>query len=168
MKKMILMLLLGLNANADELIVDDSIYDVNIALNEETVQCLVGDYSASSLKIVVPDIIFYANLDHTSAGAPGPCITAGFCKASKDESDFTFPSATDYRLPIFQDILKPTEKIKMRVLKKEEMSISKNGCRRLYSETISAVVRGVVFSHYASMPLAEISKEKCELLKGAL
>jgi hypothetical protein len=146
-------------ATASETVISDTTTEIELDLNTETVQCLVGDYGANSLKIVVPQIKHLAYLDHTSRGAPGPCINAGFCKSSPDST--RLGQTTDYRLPALHDVNKPTEIVQLRVVKKEVADISNGRCVRGYKEEVSATVRGTQFYHQAQIPLASLPLDQC-------
>ncbi len=140
------------------IIVGDQTYTVDVALNPQTVLCLTGDYGANSFKIAVPQIDDLTFLDHTSPGAPGPCINAGLCKTK----DKPWGSTTDDRFSIFHDLHKPEETAKIRVVRKEVLHLSGGRCVRNYMEHVSSTIRGVVFQHVASLPLAETSIENCK------
>jgi len=146
-------------ANAKETLISDRTTEIKLDLNTETVQCLVGDYGASSLKIVVPQIKHLAYLDHTSRGAPGPCINAGVCQSTPDAQGLS--QTTDYRLPLFHDSSKPTETVQLRVVKSEVAEISNSQCVRGYKEVVTATVRGVSFYHAARIPLASLPLDQC-------
>ncbi len=141
-----------------EVIIADETYTVDIQLNPQTVLCLVGDYGANSFKIAVPQIADFTYLDHTSPGAPGPCINAGFCK-SKDQPDWG--ATSDDRFAIFHDLTKPMEVAQIRVVRKEILRREGTVCIRNYVEHLSSTIRGTVFQHVASMPLSEAKPEDC-------
>ncbi len=141
-----------------EVIIADQSYAVEVELNRQTVLCLVGDYGANSFKITVPQIEDFTYLDHTSPGAPGPCINAGFCK-SKEQPHWG--ATTDDRFAIFHDLTKPTEVAQIRVVRKETFHREGTACLRTYVEHLSSTIRGTVFQHAASMPLSEAKPEDC-------
>lgn len=135
----------------------DRVEEFAVELNPKTVLCLVGDYSASSLKIAIPQIKHYTRLDHTSRGAPGPCINAGRCNGKF--------GTTDSRLPLFHDVNKPEEEIKLRVIHEEFVSMNPDlSCTRVYRERLSSIIRGVPFYHEASLRLADGTPEVCQAL----
>lgn len=138
-------------------IISDETYDINITMNPTTVQCLVGDYSASSLKIVVPELKWYTSLDHTSTGAAGPCITAGACNGS-------FGSGKDSRLPLLTDATRPFEDIKLRVVKSEvfQRIPENNICSHTYLEEVSSTIRGIDFKHQRSIELSTLDLAHCK------
>lgn len=139
------------------LTISDQVVDLTVELNPKTVLCLIGDYSASSFKIAIPAIKHYTRLDHTSRGAPGPCINAGRCNGKWGR--------TDSRLSEFHDVNKPTEDIKLRVIAEEVITfVSANQCVRVYRERLSSIIRGVPFYHEASLQLADVSLETCNAL----
>ncbi len=147
-------------AESKDVLIDDQTYTVDVALNKNTVLCLQGDYGANSFKIAVPQIDDLTFLDHTSPGAPGPCINAGFCKTK----DLPFMGATtDDRFPIFHDLLNPIEMAQVRVIRKEVLTPTTDGrCLRTYVEHISSTIRGTLFQHEAHLPLAELKIENCQ------
>jgi len=146
-------------ANAKETVISDRTSEIELDLNTETVQCLVGDYGANSLKIVVPQIKHLAYLDHTSRGAPGPCINAGICQSTPGGQ--RLGETTDYRLPLFHEASKPTETVQLRVVKSEVAEVSNSQCVRGYREVVTTTVRGVSFSHAAQIPLASLPLDQC-------
>ena len=147
----------GLQTPDKEIIISDRTHRLEVALNTATVLCLTGDYGAHSFKIAVPEINDITYLDHTSPGAPGPCINAGFCK-NKEQP---WGASKDERFPIFHDVQKPTEMVDIRVIRKELLQIAEGRCLRTYMEQISSTIRGTLFQHYAHMPLAETKLEDC-------
>ncbi len=156
---------ISINVQAKEIVIDDTVHEIEVQLSEDTVQCLVGDYGASSFKIVIPDIHYLARLDHTSKGSSGPCINAGYCSTQSNNSSGIFrPGDKDYRFSLFHNTAKPTEIVNLRVVKKEEMVISNNICTRNYSETITAKIRGTDFKHFASVALAPLSVKACQAM----
>lgn len=161
-KIIILSLLLNTTITlAKEIVISDETTKLVVPLNEKTVQCLIGDYGASSFKIVVPQIKELTYLDHTSRGAPGPCINAGPCMVKSDGT--FFPGGEfDNRFPIFHDALKPTEEIQLRVIKKEKSENNQGQCIREYIEIVTSTIRGVEFSHERLMPLATLPATECD------
>lgn len=147
--------------DAKEVVIGDDTYERTVDLNDETVICLQGDYSATSFKIAVPAIDDITYLDHTSPGAPGPCINAGFCRKTED-AQFSFGSTTDFRFPLFHDVSKPKEAVQIRVIRKEVSQVYGGKCHRYYMEHISATIRGTLFQHVASMPLSSGAAEMCD------
>jgi hypothetical protein len=143
--------LIAFNAQAKDILISDQTYNLEVKLDKNSVKCLVGDYGASSLKIVVPEIRYFANLDHTSEGSGGPCINAGRCNQGNKDSRFS----------ILHDLARPTEQIKLRVLKTENYEIIDDACQRSYHEKISSNVRGTDFIHFASAELATLDKKFC-------
>jgi hypothetical protein len=141
-----------------EVILSDQTYTMTVALNPRTVLCLEGDYGARSFKIAVPEIDDVTFLDHTSPGAPGPCINAGFCK----NKDVAWGAETDERFPIFHDLTKPTEVAEIRVIRKEVLSLTATSCLRTYVEHISSTIRGTEFRHMATLPLSEGPLSDCQ------
>ncbi len=66
-------------------------------------------------------------------------------------------------MAIFHDKDKPCELINLRV-KKEEIIVAgleTKECTHIYRESLSAIVRGVPFSHHVSMDLAPIDAASC-------
>lgn len=141
------------------LVISQLDHSILVDLNAKTAQCLVGDYGSSHLKIVVPQLKKIARLDHTSRGAPGPCITAGACDS---RNQIGLP--TDSRLPILIDLKNPQETITVNVLMQEVYILNplQKSCERIYQEIVTSKVRGIDFKHQASMPLASMSYDVCE------
>lgn len=138
-------------------VISDYTYDLAIDLNDKTVQCLIGDYGASSLKVVIPDLKELTNLDHTSRGAAGPCVTAGFCNQMH-----VFPP-TDTRLSSLITPSKPSENIKLRVVMSEVFFADIQGkrCGHFYREEVSTIIRGIPFNHVREIALAKVELADC-------
>ncbi len=149
------------NSNTKEVVIEDNTYDLDVDLNEKTVLCLKGDYTAPSFKIAIPGINNITYLDHTSPGAPGPCINAGYCR-EKEGDAFAWGALVDFRFPIFHDLNKPIENVQIRVIRKEVLILTENKrCLRYYVEAVSSTIRGTLFQHEASIPLASGPAEMC-------
>ncbi len=159
MKTVLLFLLATLSlqiSQAKEVVISDETYDVNIAMNPSTVKCLIGDYSASSLKIIIPDLKWMTSLDHTSGDSGGPCVTAGFCNGP-------IGAGVDTRLPLLTDVTKPFEDIKVRVLKTEVWTAhpGSNRCNHIYVEKVTTTIRGIDFAHTRQIGLSEVELKNC-------
>lgn len=159
MKSVLLFILTTLSLHitqAKEVVISDETYDINIAMNPATVKCLIGDYSASSLKVVIPDLKWMTSLDHTSGDSGGPCVTAGWCNGN-------FGSMTDTRLPLLTDETKPFEDIKVRVLKTEVWTAypESNRCNHVYVEKVTTTIRGIDFAHTRQLGLSEVELKNC-------
>lgn len=156
-KLLIFNVFLAFSAQEKETIISDTLHDMEVELNPQTVLCLIGDYGATSFKIAVQEINDITYLDHTSPGAPGPCINAGYCQDSNG-----LLTEKDFRFPIFHDISKPKEKIQIRLVRKEVNQVMGTQCVRRYIEELSSTIRGTQFFHLASLPLATLNSNQCQ------
>ncbi len=159
-----ILLLAGSLANAEDqemvdLLLDHSDTEMELALNESTVRCLVGDYGASSLKISVPQLRDVTIFRHTTTGEVLPCINAGRCKifperSGKSPSDILDPS-------------RPTEKVSVSVDRYERLYLNhKNkSCQRSILERVFTRVRGMDFRHEDSGFLGNTNYDVCLKLK---
>lgn len=135
---------------------------LTLNLNEQTVRCLVGDYSSESLKISVPELKGITRFPQTTRGETAPCINAGSCLFGKT------PDGRRLQPALILDPAKPTEDVEVTIVLKEELSISheERRCDRSLREYVSATVRGLEFKHADGAYLGELDYETCLKMAG--
>lgn len=136
-------------------------HDLEIALDETTVRCLVGDYGASSLKISVPELRDLTVFDHTTAGETEPCINAGMC-ATKFNGN---RGLTPRMILRFEE---PTEEVSMTVVLTETLTINvvHKDCYKRLSEKVNSKVRGLQFAHEDGEQSVEVDYQTCRYQVG--
>lgn len=141
-----------------EMTLKDEVVQLNLALNAETVRCLVGDYGASSLKISVPSLKYYTVFSHTTEGETLPCINAGFC------GDTPLGRGNPERVPeTIIDVKNPFQLTDLRIVLTETLTLDHAGktCTRTLNEHVSATVRGMDFQHHAGAGIGTMKYETC-------
>lgn len=127
---------------------------LTLELNAQTVRCLIGDYGASSLKISVADLKGYALFRQTTVGETEPCINAGRCTAELSPEKVI-------------DATKPNENVNIKIALFEILNISHSHktCSRGLREDISAVVRGLAFTHSDGGGIGDLPYDICVKMK---
>jgi hypothetical protein len=130
---------------------------LTIALNNESVRCLIGDYGASSLKISLPELKGLTVFPQTTRGETDPCINAGVCKFGKA------PDGRPLSPELVIDSNRPTEDIQVTVVLTENLYIDHTAktCSRSLSETISSPVRGLNFAHEDGASIGDLPYDVC-------
>ena len=131
-------------------VLKDTVTDVAIVLNKDTVFCTERGYGTVQLKISVPDLDWLAHFDHRVVGETLPCITGGQCSDRLNPG--TIVGSDD-----------PIEVAPVRVTLSEHLTINDQAksCKSLLDERIQASIRGRVFTHYKVGDLKEVDYEKC-------
>ncbi len=119
-----------------ETVLQDATTPMTIVLDESTVRCSAADYSATFLKVLIPQIAEVTLLDHTNAGAPAPCIAAGPCTETMSPASIVDPQ-------------RATEAIELRVLRTEVTAVDhdQRTCHVSLREELFTTIRGVAFYH---------------------
>jgi hypothetical protein len=117
-------------------VVSDVTTPFTIALDDTTVLCSSADYSATFLKVLIPQIASVTVFDHTNSGAGEPCMAAGQC------SDTLNPS-------VLIDASRPDEDIMLRVVRTRTLTIDYDAktCAAKLVEELHTAIRGIVFYH---------------------
>ena len=116
------------------------VYDVStpldVLLDASTVLCSSADYSATFLKILIPQIADLTVFDHRNAGASAPCIAAGACSAVLGPANIIDPA-------------QPDDTISLRVLRTQHYAIDHDAatCTTWLREELFTTIRGVAFYH---------------------
>jgi hypothetical protein len=125
---------------------------MTIVLDASTVLCSSADYSATFLKVLIPQIASVTVFDHTNAGAGAPCIAAGQC------SETLFPD-------MLIDTGKPDEDISLRVVRTRTLAIDHDAktCAASLVEELHTTIRGVSFYHErdGALPGPAVSYADC-------
>lgn len=128
-----------------EILISDRTVQLNLQLNDQTVRCLKGDYSAVSLKISVPELKKHTVFSQTTAGEVEPCINAGSCRqfiGTKRERSGLEPGQ-------IIDPNKPEELVDVNIKLSKSLYIDHvaKSCTITLREDITAQVRGLEFFH---------------------
>jgi hypothetical protein len=131
---------------------------LTIQLNDKTVRCLQGDYSANSLKISVPELRPLTHFRQTTRGETEPCINAGYCAPLGNLAPAMILNSS-----------KPQEEVSVTIVLKEVLNLDhdEKTCSRQLIETIDAPVRGLNFAHQDGVWLGDTDYEACLKLKAA-
>ncbi|MGZ3722576.1 MAG: hypothetical protein ACXVA9_06580 [Bdellovibrionales bacterium] len=134
-----------------------TVVPLTVELNKDTVRCLLGDYSSTSLKISVPELKGSTAFPQTTAGETAPCINAGSCRFGKT------PDGRRLDPSLIIDANKPTEDIQITVVLNEVLYINhdKQTCDRSLSERIDSTVRGIKFAHQDGASLGALEYDVC-------
>lgn len=134
---------------------------MEIALNKETVRCLVGDYGARSLKISIEELMGLTVFRHTTRGETLPCINAGACSHESD------PNGEGLKPEMILDETRPTEIVQMTIVLKEVLTLhhQEKICTRGLEETVSSHVRGLDFKHWDGAQIGHLEWDVCLKMK---
>jgi hypothetical protein len=142
--------LLGLASSASaavdtrEELVHETTTSVELELTPETVICSHADYSASFLKVLIPELASITLLDHQNTDAGAPCVAAGECAPFGDHAPSDILDEAD-----------TTETVDIKVLatRLDEIDHDARTCTTTLRERIDLEIRGVPFAHerYASL-----------------
>ena len=136
-----------------ERILKDTTTWIALSLNAETVFCSAIGYSASFLKVSVPDLDWLAHFDHRADTLGLPCAAAGQC------TDLLDPETILQSRP-------GVEPVALRVILTEVLSVDLEGqrCQRWLREEVQAVVRGVPLRHRVQGEPEDVPFETCRAL----
>lgn len=143
-------LVLGLASSAGaavesrEELVHETTTSVELLLTPETVICSHADYSASFLKVLIPQLAGITLLDHQNTDAGAPCVAAGECEPFGDHAP--------------DDILDPadtseTVDIRVRAKRVDDIDHEAQTCTTSLRERVDLEIRGVRFAHERWAPL---------------
>jgi hypothetical protein len=143
-------LLLGLASNASaavetrEELVHETTTTVELALTPETVICSHADYSATFLKVLIPQLASLTLLDHQNTDAGAPCVAAGECAPFGDHAPADILDEADTTEPV---------DVTVRATRVNEIDHEAQTCTTSLIERVDVVIRGVSFGHerYASL-----------------
>lgn len=139
-------------AEIREQIVSETSTEIEVKLNHDTVLCSQADYSASFLKILIPQLKDLTVFDHRNFGAGAPCVAAGMCA----------PFGQSGPLDILNEE-KPTEKIKVNVVLTRVFNLNKEKqtCHVSLKEEVTTTVRGIKFFHNRNGSIGERLFDDC-------
>ncbi|HUS67014.1 MAG TPA: MYXO-CTERM sorting domain-containing protein [Kofleriaceae bacterium] len=143
-------LVLGLAANASaavesrEELVHETTTSVDLELTPETVICSHADYSATFLKVLIPQLASITLLDHQNTDAGAPCVAAGECAPFGDHAPADILDGAD---------TSETVDITVRAIRMDDIDHDAQTCTTTLKERVDLVIRGVPFAHerYASL-----------------
>lgn len=128
-------------------IVRDQTTVARVDLNSKTVKCSAADYSRPLLKVLVPALAELTVLNHRNTREGAPCIAAGPCGEIGP-----------------QDILRRgdgVDEVPIRVVLKKVAELDGGVCRVSLLETVTAVIRGVPFTHERWQAVADREAPDC-------
>lgn len=128
----------------------DQTTTIALSLNSETVFCSALGYSASFLKVSVPDLDWLAHFNHRVEASGLPCAAAGEC------SEANSPEAVLASNPSLA-------MVPMRVVLTEHLDIdpAAHTCKRQLVETVTVQLNGRVLRHSAQDEFTDYPFEKC-------
>ena len=143
-------LVLGLAANASaavesrEELVHETTTSVDLELTPDTVICSHADYSATFLKVLIPQLASITLLDHQNTDAGAPCVAAGECAPFGDHAPADILDDAD---------TSETVDITVRAIRMDDIDHDAQTCTTTLKERVDLVIRGVPFAHerYASL-----------------
>ena len=130
--------------------VRDLTHSMNVVLDESTVLCSAADYSATFLKVLIPQIADVTLFDHRNAGVDAPCIAAGAC------TDALSPAT-------ILDSCHPNEQIDVNVALISEYHIDhdQKTCAVSLVERINTEIRGIRFFHTRGGDISSRTYQDC-------
>lgn len=137
-------LVLGLASSAGaavetrEELVHETTTSVDLELTPETVICSHADYSASFLKVLIPELASITLLDHQNADAGAPCVAAGECAPFGDHAPSDILDEAD---------TSETVDITVRAMRVDDIDHEAQTCSTTLRERVDLVIRGVPFAH---------------------
>ena len=150
MKKLMILAVMMMSASAfagARVILKDS-EKMKAEVSKETVLCSAVGYGAEELKINIVALDSWTILDHSNSrfgDSRGlPCLTAGYCKQSWNESELTIDS-----------VLQKNPRVETIVVHREITEIREVGtnaqdekvCYRNLTEQLDTVIGGIPFTH---------------------
>ena len=137
-------LVLGLASSAGaavesrEELVHETTTSVDLLLTPETVICSHADYSATFLKVLIPQLASITLLDHQNTDAGAPCVAAGECAPFGDHAPSDILDEAD---------TSETVDIRVRATRLEEIDHEAQTCTTALRERVDLEIRGVRFAH---------------------
>jgi len=133
-----------------ETVVHDTTTPVQVALDPQTVLCSAADYSATFLKVLIPDLARLTLLDHQNLGAGAPCVAAGVCEPGRMPEDVIDPA-------------RPTETVDVHVqaVRRDVADVDAQTCTTTLIERVDVDIRGITFRHERQAPLGSRPYADC-------
>jgi len=156
-------LVLGLASSAGaavetrEELVHETTTSVDLLLTPETVICSHADYSASFLKVLIPELASITLLDHQNTDAGAPCVAAGECAPLGDHAPDDILDEADTT---------ETVDITVRATRVEEIDRDAQTCTTSLRERIGLEIRGVRFAHERTASLGSRPYGDCTASAG--
>lgn len=119
-------------------LVHETTTTVDIALTPETVLCSHADYSASFLKVLIPELAAITLLDHQNTDAGAPCVAAGECAPFGDHAPADILDDADTT---------ETVAITVRATRQDDIDHDAQTCTTSLVERVDLQIRGVPFAH---------------------
>ncbi len=137
-----LVLMLASTADAEvevrEELVHETTTAVDLELTPDTVICSHADYSATFLKVLIPELAAITLLDHQNTDAGAPCVAAGECAPFGDHAPADILDDQDTT---------ETVDIRVRATRTDEIDHDAETCNTSLTEQVDLVIRGVPFTH---------------------
>lgn len=148
-----LALMLALPAEAREapVLVQERTETIEIDLTKDTVKCLVGDYGAMSLKVLIPELANLTILNHRVPGSNAPCVTAGLCKTDLIEDGLKIEDIVDEKHP------KEKVGVEVSLYRSALWNETTQVCNLTMMEEVKTKIRGIEFTHFREIPIEENS-----------
>ncbi|HEY4178611.1 MAG TPA: hypothetical protein VGM90_17305 [Kofleriaceae bacterium] len=139
-----------------ETVVHDTTTHVSLALNEQTVLCSSADYSATFLKVLIPQLAGLTLLDHQNLGAGAPCVAAGQCEPGRMPEDII-------------DASSPSEgvDINVKAVREDVADADAQTCTTTLIERVHVTIRGFEFVHERTAPLGSRAFSDCGIAAPA-
>jgi MYXO-CTERM domain-containing protein len=121
---------------SQEHVVHETTTNLDIELTPTTVSCSAADYSASFLKVLIPELASITLLDHQNFGAGAPCVAAGPCGPDHQPEQILDPAA-------------PSENVDLtvRAVRLDQIDHDAESCTATLIERVEVVIRGKEFFH---------------------
>lgn len=123
-------------------VIRDQTTTVSVDLNEQTVKCSAADYSALTLKVLVPALDALTVLNHRNTAEGAPCLAAGRCRDGMGPDVILRSGAGIEQIPV-------------RVVLKKVVNVEGEVCRVSIVETVTTKIRGIPFFHERWQPVAD-------------
>jgi hypothetical protein len=133
-------------------VVQDQTYALKALLDESTVRCSSAGYSASFLKVLIPEVAQFTVFDHRNAGEAAPCIAAGECSSELNPENFLGTPRKEGR-----------EEVQIRAVLTLDLQIDHDArtCEVSLREELTTEIRGVPFFHLRQGPISSRVYEDC-------
>ncbi len=128
----------GAAVESHEELVHDTTTSVDLLLTPETVICSHADYSATFLKVLIPQLASITLLDHQNTDAGAPCVAAGECAPFGDHAPSDILDEAD---------TSETVDIRVRALRVDDIDHDAETCTTTLRERVHLEIRGVRFAH---------------------
>lgn len=128
----------GAAVESHEELVHDTTTSVDLLLTPETVICSHADYSATFLKVLIPQLASITLLDHQNSDAGAPCVAAGECAPFGDHAPSDILDEAD---------TSETVDIRVRAVRVDAIDHDAETCTTALRERVHLEIRGVRFAH---------------------